>query len=161
MRTREGSGLLISMLEKFDWFCLISLMRLVLSMWKWMDLLLSKNYLLGCWGCLSLLNWIGALTLFLLLKLKPWFILWSFLFLYLYKSTILLCAEYCCHVWAGAPSCCVELLGKPQNWVSRTVGPLLAFSLESLADHRNVAKVFSKGITLVDVHLNWLNWFPF
>ena len=25
--------------------------------------------------------------------------------LYLYKSTIWLCAEYCCQVWAGAPSC--------------------------------------------------------
>ena len=149
------------MLEKFDWFCLIRLMRLVLSMWKWMDLLLSKNHLLGCWGCLSLLNSIGARTLSLLLKLKPWFVLWSFLLLYLYKSTILLCTEYCCHVWAGTPSCFMELLGKPQNWVSRTVGPLLAFFLESLADHWNVAKVFSKSITLVDVHLNWLNWFPF
>ena len=25
--------------------------------------------------------------------------------LYLYKSTIRSCMEYCCHVWAGAPSC--------------------------------------------------------
>ena len=25
--------------------------------------------------------------------------------LYLYKSTIHSCMEYCCHVWAGAPSC--------------------------------------------------------
>ena len=25
--------------------------------------------------------------------------------LYLYKSTIPPCMEYCCHVWAGAPSC--------------------------------------------------------
>ena len=25
--------------------------------------------------------------------------------LYLYKSTICLCMEYCCRVWAGAPSC--------------------------------------------------------
>ena len=25
--------------------------------------------------------------------------------LYLYKSTICPCMEYCCHVWAGAPSC--------------------------------------------------------
>ena len=29
--------------------------------------------------------------------------------LYLYKSTIRLCMEYCCHVWAGAPSCYLEL----------------------------------------------------
>ena len=32
--------------------------------------------------------------------------------LYLYKSTICPCMEYCCHVWAGAPSCCLELLDK-------------------------------------------------
>ena len=25
--------------------------------------------------------------------------------LYLYKSTIHPCMEYCCHVWAGGPSC--------------------------------------------------------
>ena len=25
--------------------------------------------------------------------------------LYLYKSTIRPCMEYCCHVWAGAPNC--------------------------------------------------------
>ena len=25
--------------------------------------------------------------------------------LYLYKSTIRICMEYCCHVWVGAPSC--------------------------------------------------------
>ena len=30
---------------------------------------------------------------------------------YLYKSTIRPCMEYCCHVWAGAPSCCLELYG--------------------------------------------------
>ena len=28
--------------------------------------------------------------------------------LYLYKSTIRPCMEYCCHVWAGAPSCYME-----------------------------------------------------
>ena len=30
--------------------------------------------------------------------------------LYLYKSTIRLCMEYCCHVWAGAPSCYLDFL---------------------------------------------------
>ena len=29
--------------------------------------------------------------------------------LYLYKSTIRPCMEYCCHVWAGAPSCYLDL----------------------------------------------------
>ena len=32
--------------------------------------------------------------------------------LYLYKSTIRPCMEYCYHVWAGAPSCYLELLDK-------------------------------------------------
>ena len=35
--------------------------------------------------------------------------------LYLYKSTIRPCVEYCCHVWAGAPSCYLELLDKLQK----------------------------------------------
>ena len=34
--------------------------------------------------------------------------------LYLYKSTIRSCMEYCFHVWAGAPSCYLELLDKLQ-----------------------------------------------
>ena len=32
--------------------------------------------------------------------------------LYLYKSTIRPCMEYCCHIWAGALSCYLELLDK-------------------------------------------------
>ena len=28
--------------------------------------------------------------------------------LYLYKSTIQPCMEYCCHVWAGVPSCYLQ-----------------------------------------------------
>ena len=35
--------------------------------------------------------------------------------MYLYKSTIRPCTEYCCHVWAGAPSCYLELLDKLQK----------------------------------------------
>ena len=50
---------------------------------KMEKLFLRKNHLLRCWGWLSLLNWIWALTLPLLLKLLPtklelWFVLWSF-----------------------------------------------------------------------------------
>ena len=59
--------------------------------------------------------------------------------LYLYKSTIHPCMEYCCHVWAGAPSCYLELLDKLQKRICRTVGPSLATSLEPLAHHRNLA----------------------
>ena len=35
--------------------------------------------------------------------------------LYLYKSTIRPCMEYCCHVWAGARSCYLKLLDKYRN----------------------------------------------
>ena len=49
--------------------------------------------------------------------------------------TIRSCMENVCHVWAGAPSCYLELLDKLQKWISRTAGPSLAASLEPLA-HR-------------------------
>ena len=61
--------------------------------------------------------------------------------LYLYKSTIHPCMEYCCNIWAGAPSCYLELLDKVQKRICRTVGPSLAASLEPLAHHRNVASL--------------------
>ena len=49
--------------------------------------------------------------------------------------------EYCCHVWADAPSCYLELLDKLQKQICRTVGPSLAAFLEPLAHHRNVASL--------------------
>ena len=55
--------------------------------------------------------------------------------LYIYKSTIWPCMEYCCHFWTGAPSCYLELLDKLQKRICRTVSPSLAVSLEPLA-HR-------------------------
>ena len=61
--------------------------------------------------------------------------------LYLYKSTIRPCMECCCHVWAGAPSCYLELLDKLQKRICRTVGLSLAASLEPLAHRRNVASL--------------------
>ena len=55
-----------------------------------------------------------------------------------------------------------ELLDKLQKRICRTVGPSLAASLEPLAHRRNVASLnLFIGITLVDIHLNWLNWFHF
>ena len=54
---------------------------------------------------------------------------------YLYKSTICPCMEYCCHIWAGATNCYLELLGKLQKQICRTVGPSFAASLEPLANH--------------------------
>ena len=59
--------------------------------------------------------------------------------LYPCKSTIRPCMEYCCHVWAGAPSCHLELLDKLQKQICRTVRPSLAASVEPLAHRRNVA----------------------
>ena len=61
--------------------------------------------------------------------------------LYLYKSTIRPCVEYCCHVWAGAPSCYLELLHKLEKLICRTAGPWLDASLEPLAQCRNVANL--------------------
>ena len=71
LSTGARSGLLLSMLGKLNWFCLPSLITLVLLMWKWMGLFLRKNCLLRCWCWPSLLKWIEALTLSLLLKLHP------------------------------------------------------------------------------------------
>ena len=45
--------------------------------------------------------------------------------LYLYKSTICPCMEYCCHVWAVAPSCYLDFLDKLQKQICRIVGPSL------------------------------------
>ena len=61
--------------------------------------------------------------------------------LYLCKSTIRPCMEYCCYVWAGAPSCYLEVLDKLQKRICRTVGPSLAASFEPLAHHRKVASL--------------------
>ena len=76
---------------------------------------------------------VGALILSM--KLLPEFAL------YLYKFTILSFMEYNCHIWAGAPSCYLELLDKLQKWICKTVGPLFASSLEPLAHRRNVANL--------------------
>ena len=129
---------------------------------------MRKNHLLRCLGGLSSkLDWgcyvisiaetaskkIGALICsmkFLSPEVAP----------YLYKFTIWSCIEYCCHVWVGALSCFLELLDKLQKWVCRAVGPSLASSLEPLPGRQNVASL-SLSITLVDVHLIWLNWFHF
>ena len=55
--------------------------------------------------------------------------------LYLYKSTMCACMEYCCHVWASVPSCYLELLDKLKEQICKTVEPSLAAYLEPLAHH--------------------------
>ena len=61
--------------------------------------------------------------------------------LYLSKSTIRPCMEYSCHVWAGAPTCFLEMLEKLQKRICRTVGPSFATSLEPLANRPNVGRL--------------------
>ena len=56
-----------------------------------------------------------------------------------YKSTIRPYMEYCCHVWAGAPSCSLTLLDKLQRQICRTVGIPLAACIEPFAHCQNVA----------------------
>ena len=62
--------------------------------------------------------------------------------LYLYKSIIQLFIEYCCHIWAGALSCYLELLDKLQKPIYKTVGTSPTASLEPLAHHQSVASLF-------------------
>ena len=52
-----------------------------------------------------------------------------------------LCMEYCCHVWAVASSCYLDLLDELLKRICRTVGPSLAASLESLGHCRDVASL--------------------
>ena len=59
----------------------------------------------------------------------------------LYKSIMRPCMEYCCHVWAGAPSCYFDLLDKLQKRICRTVGRSLPASFEPLAHRWNVASL--------------------
>ena len=61
--------------------------------------------------------------------------------LYLYKSTIQPCMEYCYHVWTSAASCYLEFLDKLQKGICRTVSPSLAASLEPLAHCQSVASL--------------------
>ena len=156
-------------LEKLNWFCLTGLITLVQLIWKWVGLFLRKNHLWRCWGCLSLLNWIGALTLSLLLKLpprnlEPWFVLWSFspdVGLYRCKSTIQPCMEHCCHVCTGAPSFCLEMLDNIQKRIYRIVVTSLAASLESLAYRQNIASLSFFYRSYFVRCSYWLNWFHF
>ena len=88
-------------------------------------------------GLTLFINWIGALYIISIAKSASKKIvalicsmkfLSSEVALYLYKSTIHPCMEYCCHIWAGAPSCYLVLLDKLQKQICRTVGPSLATS---------------------------------
>ena len=61
--------------------------------------------------------------------------------LYLYKSTIRPCMEYCCHIWAGASCTALRSLDKIQNRLLNLVGPELFSTLDSLSHRRDVASL--------------------
>ena len=91
LKTGLGSDFLISILKNLSFFCLTS--PIIVTDLK-MYVCLEKNNFVKCWGYLCFLNWIGVLTLSLLLKLhprklEPWFVLWSlFLLNFLFKVTL-------------------------------------------------------------------------
>ena len=140
-------------------------------MWKWIGLFLTRNHLLKCWSWLYLLNWIGALTLSLLLKLpsrklEPWFVLWSFFSLGLLYISINLLYIY---AWNTVVISGLVLLVVTWNcWISykKWYAGLLVILLLPLLNPRltvemNQAWAFYIGNTLGVVHLNWLNLFHF
>ena len=49
----------------------------------------------------------------------------SEIIIYPYKFTMQSCIQYCYHVWAGPPSCYLDVLDKLQKRVYRSVGHLL------------------------------------
>ena len=62
--------------------------------------------------------------------------------LYLYKSTIRPCMEYCSHIWGGAPmSKGLDLLDRVQKRVVNLVGKELCAGLLTLSHRRNVASL--------------------
>ena len=124
------------MLEKLNWFCLTSLIRLALLMWTWMGLFLRKSYpfkmlrLTCCskldWGC-----YIVSIAKTASKKMKPWSILWSFFLLRLLCISTNL--PYI-HAWNTIVTSWMVPHGAPFN-------PSLATSLEPLAHCRNVASL--------------------
>ncbi|XP_065665700.1 uncharacterized protein LOC136087122 [Hydra vulgaris] len=59
--------------------------------------------------------------------------------LYLYKSLIHHCMEYCCHIWGGSSNNALSLLDKVQKRIVNIVGPALAANLQPLSHRRDVA----------------------
>ena len=141
-------------------------------MWKWVGLFIRKNHLLICWGWLSLLNWIGALTLsqFLKLpprKLEPWFVLWGFFLLKL------LCISRnlpYCHAWNTVVMSELVLLVATWNcWISYKNGyvELLVLRLLPLLNPWLIVEINVASLSFFyryyfgRCHLNWLNWLHF
>ena len=138
-------------------------------MWQCIVPFSKKNYLLRYLSYLSLLNLILALTLSLLLKrfhrkLKSPLVAWSFLLPSLYFISLNLPYDLAWNtdfmsalVLRGAY---LEMLDKLQKRVCRTVGLSLTTFHKPWVCRRNVTSLsLFISITLVDIHLNRLNWF--
>ena len=123
-----------------------------------MGLFLRENHLLRCWGCLSHLNWLGALTLSLLLKLlprklEPWFALWSFFLLRLLYISIILSyvlAWNCCTVFRSAPSCHVELLDKLQKRILHNFSVTILKMLRGFICQQLLSWYYCENYLLID-----------
>ena len=111
-----------------------------------MGLFLRENLLLRCWGC----SWALVVSLLLNCFQENWSIDSSFMFskffspevaLHLCRSIIHPCMEYCCHVWASAPCCYLELLDKIQKKICRIVGLSITASPEPFAHCQNVVSL--------------------
>ena len=65
----------------------------------------------------------------------------SWIALYLYKSTIKAGMVYCYNTWTGAPNCYLHMLYKLKKWVWRNTDPSFTASLEPLAHCQNVTNL--------------------
>ena len=143
--TGVTSGLLISMLGKLSWFPFGGSIDLKIdgsaleekSPFKMLGLTFSSKLYWGSY-IISIAKTASKKIGALIRSMK---FLSPEVALYLFKSTIRPCMEYCCHVWVDASSCYLELLDKLQKRICRIVGPSLAASLEPLAHRRNVASL--------------------
>jgi len=61
--------------------------------------------------------------------------------MYLYKSTIRACMEYCCHIWCGASATSLDTLDRIQRRIRYLVGDELFSKLQPLSHRRNVASL--------------------
>ena len=61
--------------------------------------------------------------------------------LYLYKSTIRPCIEYCCHIWGGAPADALNLLDRIQKRICNAIGVNLSHKLDPLSHRRSVSSL--------------------
>ena len=125
--TGAGSGLLNSILEKLNWFCLPGLIRHVnmnkcvlggKSSFKMMGLTFSPKLDLLKSNIISIAKTASNKIWALICSTK---LISPETALHLYKSIIWSYMKYCCCVWPGAPSCFLELLAKLQKQICRTV----------------------------------------